>query len=171
MVTKAVYAGSFDPITNGHLWMVRQGASLFDDLVVAVGSNPDKRYTFSNEERLRMLEEAVRDLDHITVDSFESQFLVHYAQQVDAQYILRGIRNEGDYAYERAMRHINSDLCHEITTVFLMPPREISEVSSGLVKGMIGPEGWEEIVRPYVPDATYRFLIERFAKHLAPGGK
>ncbi len=76
MITKAVYAGSFDPITNGHLWMVRQGAQLFDDLVVAVGSNPDKRYTFTNEERLRMLEEAVRDLNHITVDGFESQFLV-----------------------------------------------------------------------------------------------
>ena len=162
---KAVYAGSFDPITNGHLWMVRQGVTLFDKLIVAVGTNPDKRYTFTVQERAHMVEDAVRGLDHVTVDSFANEFLVRYAQEIGAGYILRGIRNEGDYAYERAMRHVNSDLGPEVTTVFLMPPREFAEVSSSLVKGMIGPEGWEEIVRPYVPETTYRFLIERFSGH------
>ena len=112
-----------------------------------------------------MVADAVRGLDHVTVDNFTNQFLVRYAQEIGAEYILRGIRNEGDYAYERAMRHINGDLCREITTVFLMPPREFAEVSSSLVKGMVGPEGWEDLVRPYVPQATYRFLIERFGGH------
>ncbi|MBN1875825.1 MAG: pantetheine-phosphate adenylyltransferase [Anaerolineae bacterium] len=160
---KAVYAGSFDPITNGHLWMIRQGVNLFDELVVAVGSNPDKHYTFSTEIRVRMIRAALSSLPHIVVDSFADQFLVHYANSIGAQYILRGIRTEGDYEYERGMRHINSDLCPEVGTVFLMPPREIAEVSSSMIKGLIGPEGWEVIVRKYVPEAVYQVLLEKFA--------
>lgn len=160
---KAVYAGSFDPITNGHLWMIRQGVCLFDELVVAVGSNPDKRYTFSIPERTEMVRLAVSGQPGVTVAQFDRQFLVRYAQSIGAQYILRGIRNEVDYQYERGMRHVNSDLCPDIGTVFLMPPREIAEVSSGLIKGMIGPAGWEEVVQQYVPPAVYPFLLEKLA--------
>src|SRR5678815_606817 len=92
-----VYAGSFDPITNGHLWMVEQGAGLFDELIVAIGANPEKTSTFSLEERLQMVMEVTRQLPQVHVRSFENQFLVHYAHSIGAQYILRGIRNEGDY--------------------------------------------------------------------------
>ena len=168
---KAVYAGSFDPITNGHLWMVEQGAKLFDELIVAVGTNPDKRYTFSPQERLQMLESAMETDHRIRLASFDHKFLVHYASDVGAQYILRGIRNEGDYEYERGMRHINSDLRPEIVTVFLMPPREIAEISSSLVKGLIGPEGWESIVHKYVPEATYRFLLTKFGHEITGGAQ
>ena len=161
---KAVYAGSFDPITNGHLWMIREGARLFDELVVAIGTNPDKHYTFTLAERVRMLEDSIGDLPHVRVDSFEHMLLVNYTASVGARYLLRGIRNEGDYEYERGMRHINSDLRPDIVTVFLMPPREIAEVSSSLVKGLVGPDGWEPIVRQYVPEAAYRFLLEKFSR-------
>ena len=159
---KAVYAGTFDPFTNGHLWMVEQGTALFDGLIVAVGTNPDKRHTFSLAERVRMVENSIADLSQVSVDSFENQFLVHYAHSIGAQYILRGIRNEWDYEYERGMRHINGDLRPDIVTVFLMPPREIAEVSSSLVKGMIGPKGWESVIRQYVPKAVQDLLLERF---------
>ncbi len=159
---KAVYAGSFDPLTNGHLWMIQQGVRLFDALVIAVGSNPDKQYTFSMPDRVAMVEDAVKDLPHICVDSFADQFLVHYAQSTGARYLLRGIRNESDYAYERGMRYINQDLCPHVETVFLMPPREIAEVSSSMVKGLVGPQGWQEIVQKYVPTATYAALLEKF---------
>jgi pantetheine-phosphate adenylyltransferase len=158
---KAVYAGSFDPITNGHLWMIEQGANLFDELVVAVGVNPDKQYTFSLEERVRMVRQSTEAITKIVVDSFEARFLVHYATSIDARYILRGIRNEQDYEYERGWRHINSDLCVEIVTLFLIPPRELAEVSSSLVRGMVGPKGWENTVRQYVPEATYQFLVAK----------
>ncbi len=158
---KAVYAGSFDPITNGHLWMIEQGAKLFDELVVAVGTNPDKTYTFTWEERVAMLQEPISHLSSIRIDTFGHKFLVHYAQSVGAQYILRGIRGERDYEYEREMRHINNDLRPDIITVFLIPPRAIAEVSSSLVKGLIGPEGWESVVRQYVPEATFRFLVKK----------
>jgi pantetheine-phosphate adenylyltransferase len=160
---KAVYAGSFDPITNGHLWMIEQGAQLFDELIVAVGTNPDKQYTFTLTERLRMAEDVAASLEQVRVARFDRQFLVRYAQVIGADYILRGIRNEGDYAYERAMRHVNSDLCPEVVTVFLMPPREIAEVSSSMVKGMVGPHGWKEVVDQYVPPATYQMILAKYA--------
>lgn len=160
---KAVYAGSFDPITNGHVWMIEQGAQLFDELVVAVGVNPDKRSTFSLAERLKMLRDSIGKLPHVRVDSFENRFLVHYAASVGAQYILRGIRDTGDYEFERGMRHINNDLQKKTTTVFLMPPREISEVSSSLVKGLIGPKGWKQIVKQYVPTPVYKMILTKYS--------
>lgn len=159
---KAVYAGSFDPITNGHLWMIEQGARLFDELVVAIGINPDKKYTFSLAERVEMLKSSTSHLPQVHIDSFVGQFLVHYAHSIGAQYILRGIRNQGDYEFERGIRLINGDLRPEIVTVFLIPPREMSEVSSSLVKGLIGPEGWESIVRSYVPEPVYRLICTKF---------
>jgi pantetheine-phosphate adenylyltransferase len=158
---KAVYAGSFDPITNGHVWMIEQGVKLFDELVVAVGVNPDKRNTFSLDERFQMLRDSIGALPHVRVDSFANTFLVHYATSVGAQYILRGIRDAGDYQFERGMRHINTDLHAEVTTVFLMPPREISEVSSSLVKGLIGPKGWEKVVERYVPGPVYKVILSK----------
>ena len=164
---KAVYAGSFDPITNGHLWMIEQGARLFDELVVAVGANPDKKCTFTLEERMTMLKDSIGALAHVCLDSFDRQFLVHYAHSIGAQYILRGIRNEGDYEYERGMRHLNSDLQPDIVTVFLIPPREIAEVSSSQVKGLIGPEGWETVIPHYVPEASCRLILDKFGRNIS----
>ena len=161
---KAVYAGSFDPITNGHLWMIEQGARLFDKLVVAIGVNPDKKATLSLDDRLSMLRETVRHLPQVQIDHYEKQFLVHYAAAQGAQYILRGIRSEADYEYERGMRNINCDLRPEIVTVFLMPPREIAEVSSSMVKGLVGAEGWEDIVAKYVPEPAFRLLVSRYRR-------
>lgn len=158
---KAVYAGSFDPITHGHLWMISQGASLFDELIVAVGTNPDKSYMFSMQERVNMVRDSVKDLPGISIESVNHQFLVQYAHSIGAQYIVRGIRNERDYEYERGMRHINSDVCPEVVTVFFMPPREIAEISSSLIKGMIGPQNWQTIVRKYVPEPVYQMLLEK----------
>jgi pantetheine-phosphate adenylyltransferase len=162
VMKKAVYAGSFDPITNGHLWMIEEGVKIFDHLVVAIGGNPDKKYTFSLDERFRMLKESIGDRANITVDSFDNQFLVNYAASVGAQYVLRGIRSEADYEYERGMRLINGDLLERVTTVFLMPPREIAEVSSSLVKGLIGPKGWQEIVKRYIPPPVYAGILNRY---------
>lgn len=151
----AVYAGSFDPPTTGHMWMIREGASIFDKLVVAVGENPDKKPTFGLDRRLAWLREIAGEDARIQVVSFRNQFLVNYARSIGATTILRGIRNESDYTYERAMRHINADLQGDITTVFLMPPRDLCEISSSAVKGMIGPEGWREAVRAYLPACVF----------------
>jgi pantetheine-phosphate adenylyltransferase len=154
----AVYAGSFDPLTNGHLWMIEKGLEMFDHLYVAIGSNPAKSYTFSVQDRLHMLEDAIPSCDRLTISEFKNLYLVKYARSVNAQYILRGIRSSGDYEYERVMRHINADMAPNITTTFLMPPRDIAELSSSMVKSLIGPEGWEESVKRYVPAAVFTAL-------------
>lgn len=154
-----VYAGSFDPPTNGHMYMIEKGAELFERLIVSVGINASKSYTFSVEDRLEMLRQCTRRLDNVEVDSFEGQFLVRYAESKGAGYILRGIRSEEDYRFEHAMRNVNEDLAPGIATVFLIPPREICEVSSSFVKGLVGVEGWEGVVKPYVPGPVYRKLL------------
>ena len=156
-----VYAGSFDPLTVGHLWMIEAGARLFDRLVVAVGLNPDKKYTFPLDDRLAMLRESTGSFPNVQLASFSNRYLIHYAESVGATHILRGIRSESDYEFERTMRNINGDLDAHICTVFLMPPRSIAEVSSSMVKGLIGPAGWKPIVRKYVPAPVYRRLRER----------
>lgn len=156
----AVYAGSFDPPTTGHTWMIERGAELFDRLVVAVGVNPGKKPLFDVPARLEMLRAAVAPLPNVSVASFENRYLIDYAKSAGAAYILRGIRGESDYEYERAMRNINGDLAPGVTTVFLMPPREIAEVSSSLVKSLIGPAGWQDVVRKYVSPAVHARLVE-----------
>lgn len=161
---RAVYAGSFDPITLGHLWMINEGRRVFDELIVAIGINPDKKYAFPLSERLEMLREATSQFLNVKVSSYENMFLVNYAKQVQASFILRGIRNEQDYSYERGMRYVNTELNGDMTTVFLIPPRELVEVSSSFVKGLVGPDGWEEILSKYVPQAVHRRFVER-SKH------
>jgi pantetheine-phosphate adenylyltransferase len=155
---KAVYAGSFDPITLGHLWVIQQAAPLFEQLIIAIGVNPDKKTTFAIQDRLRFISEATAGIANCHIESFENKYLVDYANQVGARYIVRGIRNESDFTYERAMRHVNSDLRPEVLTVFLMPPREIAELSSSMVKGMVGPDGWESVVERCVPSCVFHAL-------------
>ena len=155
----AVYAGSFDPPTNGHLWMIERGLEMFDRLIVAIGNNPSKQYSFSVEERLEMLRASTAPhAGHLVIAQFDNRYLVDYARKKGAKFVLRGIRSPHDYEYERVMRHINADMAPEITTVFLMPPRDIAEVSSNMVKSLIGPRGWEETVRRYVPAPVFARL-------------
>jgi len=166
-----VYAGSFDPPTQGHMFMIEKGSRLFPRLIVAVGINPNKSCTFSVEERLELLRECTKGYDNVEVDHFENMFLVDYAESVGANYVLRGIRSQQDYEFERGMRHVNEDLNPDVTTVFMMPPREICEVSSSFVKGLVGPEGWEETLKPYVPEPVYRKLLETPVRwHRQSGG-
>src|SRR5258705_14007329 len=156
----SVYAGSFDPLTIGHLWMIDQGVNLFDRLIVAVGINPDKMYTFPLAERLAMIRKSLKQYRNVSVTSFSNRYLIDYAQSIGASHILRGIRSESDYEFERSMRNINGDLDPAICSVFLMPPRDIAEVSSSMVKGLVGPKGWQKVVRKYVPEPVYRHFLK-----------
>jgi pantetheine-phosphate adenylyltransferase len=164
MTRRAVYAGSFDPPTNGHMFMIEEGARLFDELIVAIGINPDKTCTFPDEQRLALLEEVTSHLSNVRVTSFENQFLVRFAKREGAGYILRGIRNERDFDYERTMRHVNEDLQPSVASVFLIPPRQLAETSSSFVKGLVGPDGWEDVLGGFVPPPVYQAFIELKAK-------
>ena len=158
---QALYPGSFDPLTLGHLDLIERASLLFERVVVAVLRNPSKNPCFSVEERLDLLKASTRESERLSITHFDNRYLVDYAREVGAKYVLRGIRSPHDYEYERVMRQINSDMAPEITTVFLMPPRDIAEVSSNMIKGLIGPAGWEETVGRYVP----RPVFESLAKH------
>ena len=157
----AVYAGSFDPPTNGHLRMIDRGLEMFDRLIVAIGSNPSKSYSFPVDERLELLRASTGSLNGLEIAHFDNRYLVDYAKKMDAKYVLRGIRSPNDYEYERVMRHINADMAPDITTVFLMPPRDIAELSSSMIKSLTGPTGWEETVRRYVPGPVFDALDAR----------
>lgn len=140
--------------------MIEQGVALFDKLVVAIGTNPDKRYTYALEDRLKMLRESLRHFPNLTVTSFSNAYLINYAREIAATHILRGIRSESDYEYERTMRNVNGDFDPSICTVFLVPPRDIAEVSSSMIKGLIGPKGWQRVVRKYLPEPVYRHVTK-----------
>lgn len=160
-MTKAIYAGSFDPITNGHLWVIEKSAAIFDELIVAVGDNPGKNYSFSLEERVELLKSTLKKYPNIKIDHFSGEFLVNYALAENAGFIVRGIRNAQDYEFEKTIRYVNSDVCDSIETVFLIPPRDYAEVSSSLVKGFVGTNGWQQIITKYVPDVVVSALIKK----------
>jgi pantetheine-phosphate adenylyltransferase len=167
MVTeKAVYAGSFDLLTIGHMWMINQGAELFGELVVAVGDNPAKRAKamFTVEERVEMLEQATAGLENVTITVYTTQFLFAYAEEVGARLLLRGIRDHDDYDYEREMNLFHHHQAPKLVSIHLIPPPNVIEVSSSYVKGLIGYDGWEEIVRPYVPESVFPWIVDHHRK-------
>jgi len=160
----AVYAGSFDPPTNGHLWMIEKGAKMFDKLIVAIGVNPNKKYTFSVEERIQMLKDSVKGCPNVSINQFNNKYLVKYAQSIGADFILRGVRNTADFNFEQGMNNINRDINSNINTVFLIPPRELCEISSSFVKGLIGPDSWKTVVSQYVPKAVFNKIKEKYSQ-------
>jgi pantetheine-phosphate adenylyltransferase len=129
----AIYPGSFDPVTNGHLDLIERGAKIFDRLSVAVLHNQDKRPLFTVEERVEMLREVTRRWANVDVDVFDG-LLVEYAERRGAQVLLRGIRAISDYEYELQMALMNRKLKPGIETVFMMPAEAYSYLSSRLVK-------------------------------------
>jgi len=132
----AIYPGSFDPITNGHLDLIERGSALFDKLIVAILRNEEKQALFTVEERTEMLNEVIRCFPNVEVASFDG-LLVDYAAECGASVILRGIRAVSDYEYELQMALMNRRLKPEIETVFLMAGEAHSFISSRLVKEVI----------------------------------
>ena len=136
----AIYPGSFDPITNGHLDLIERGSALFDKLIVAILRNEEKQALFTVEERIEMLNEVIHCFTNVEVGSFDG-LLVDYAAERGASVILRGIRAVSDYEYELQMALMNRRLRPEIETVFLMAGEAHSFISSRLVKEVIGLGG------------------------------
>ena len=129
----AIYPGSFDPVTNGHLDLIQRGSLIFDELVVAILRNPEKNPLFSVQERIEMLQGLASPWSNVRVETFEG-LLVDYARSVNARALLRGIRAISDYEYELQMALMNRKLYPELETVFMMPAVSYSFVSSRLVK-------------------------------------
>ena len=156
----AIYPGSFDPITNGHLDLIRRGSRLFDRLIVSVLRNTTKSPLFSVQERSDMLREVVKDYANVEVDSFDG-LLVDYAAKCKAQVILRGIRAISDYEYELQTALMNRRLRPTLETVFLLSNEAHSFISSRLVKEVFGLGG---NISGLVPPSVEARLQRRLSK-------
>ena len=132
---RAIFPGSFDPVTLGHYDIIKRGITLFDEIIIAIGINADKKYMFSLEERKSFIENAFKDEPKIKVMTYEG-LTVDFCQKVDASFILRGLRNPGDFEFEKAIAHTNRKLS-EIETVFLLTSSGKSYISSSIVRDVI----------------------------------
>ena len=153
----AIYPGSFDPPTNGHLDLIQRGSKIFEELVVAVLRNSEKSPMFSLAERLEMLRQLTADLSNVRIDTFDG-LMVEYAKSIDAMCVLRGIRAISDYEYELQMALLNRKLEPTLETVFMMPADKYSYVSSRLVREVAqlgGP------VKGLVPEVVEQKLREK----------
>ena len=154
----AVYPGSFDPITNGHVDLVKRGLKMFDEIVVLIATNPEKKSLFSVAERLAMIREIYRDNDRVRVDSYPG-LLVDYLKQIEATIIFRGLRALSDFEYEFQMALMNRRLDREVETVFLMAGFKWFYTSSSIIKEAASLGG---SVKGMVPDVVCRKLQEKY---------
>lgn len=159
--TKAIYPGSFDPITNGHLDIIERSSGLFDRVVVAILVNPEKKPLFTADERLEMIRQIVTPrFSNVEVDVFNG-LLVGYAVQKKAQVIVRGIRAISDYEYEFQIALMNRRLQPEIETVFMMPSESYSYLSSRLVKEIVELGG---SISGLIPEVVEQRLLQKYRK-------
>jgi len=155
---RAVYLGTFDPLTLGHLDVITRAAKLFDRLIIGIGKNSSKKPCFSLEERLEMVQGACSDLNNTEFYSF-SGLAVNFARQHNALVMVRGLRTEADYVYEMQMAMMNFTLSSEIETVFIPTRQDLSHISSSLVKEVAALGG---NISRLVPDLVFENLAKRF---------
>jgi len=136
---KAIFPGSFDPITLGHFDIIERGIPLFDELIIAIGINADKKYMFSLEERKQFIENCFGNNPKVKIVTYEG-LTVHFCKENKVDYILRGLRNPADFEFEKAIAHTNRDLA-PIETVFLLTAASTSYISSSIVRDVIRNNG------------------------------
>ena len=136
---RAIFPGSFDPITLGHYDIIKRGVTLFDEVIVAIGINADKKYMFTVEQRKKFIEDTFADDPKIKVMTYEG-LTVDFCKKIDVEFILRGLRNPADFEFEKAIAHTNRDLA-PIETVFLLTSANTSYISSSIVRDVIRNHG------------------------------
>lgn len=154
----AVYAGTFDPITKGHLSVLSRAAVLFDQVIVAVAADNNKHTLFSLEERVALAEASVQQFSNVVVEGF-SGLLVNYAKEKGASALVRGLRMVSDFEYEMQMATFNKDLCHELETVFFIADAELSYISSSQVRSIASLGG---AVERYVTEEVAEALHQKY---------
>lgn len=157
----AIYPGTFDPITNGHIDILLRSLRIFDHIVVGIGPNPKKAALFLLEERIFMIEESIRGISRVSVETFDG-LLVDFAKRHNARVIIRGLRAVSDFEYEFQMALMNRKLDSDIETVFLMPSEEYSYLTSSIVK-VVGSFGGD--ISSLVPKHVYKMLKNKFNKN------
>ena len=149
MMRRALFPGSFDPITLGHADIIERGTKLFDEVIIAIGINAEKKYMFPLEKRKNFIEEHFKDNPKIKVVTYEG-LTIELCKKMDAQFILRGLRNPADFEFEKAIAHTNRKLS-KIETVFLLTAAKTSYISSSIVRDVIRNSGDYTVL---VPDSV-----------------
>jgi pantetheine-phosphate adenylyltransferase len=155
----AVYPGSFDPITNGHVDIIKRGLGVFDELIVLIAYNPNKKTIFSLEERVEMIREVIRDFTNVRVDTFDG-LLVEYVKVAGANVILRGLRALSDFEYEFQLALINRRLNRDVETIFLMTGYKWFYTSSTIINEAASLGG---SVKGLVPEIVNQKLVEKYS--------
>ncbi|TNV19141.1 pantetheine-phosphate adenylyltransferase [Buttiauxella sp. B2] len=163
MTTQAIYPGTFDPITNGHLDIVTRAAMMFDTLILAIANSPHKKTLFTLEERVQLAQGVTAHLPNVQVVGF-GDLMANFAKTQQANVLVRGLRTAADFEYEMQLAHMNRHLMPELESVFLMPSKEWSFVSSSLVKEVARHHG---DVAYFLPDSVCKALLERLKQDAA----
>jgi pantetheine-phosphate adenylyltransferase len=166
---KACVPGSFDPITNGHLWVITKAASIFDEVEVIISVNPKKKkdgyFTFA--KRAQLIATATAGLSNVKVTVLQKEYIASYCQRNQIEYMVRGIRNSQDMEYERTVQRTNERINPSLQTIHLLPPENLGELSSSLVKSLLGYPKWINIVSGMVPgNVTSEFLNRMYSDKL-----
>lgn len=150
----AIYPGSFDPITNGHIDILKSGAEIFDKVIIAVSCNIEKKSFLPVETRVKLIKECTKDIKNVEVDSFEG-LTVEYAKKHNAKILMRGLRTSFDFEYEMQLSQTNTSLYSDIKTVFLITKPEYSFISSSAVREILQNKG---DISKFVPLPVYKYL-------------
>ncbi|MBR1618312.1 pantetheine-phosphate adenylyltransferase [bacterium] len=160
MMKIAIYPGSFDPITYGHLDILKNASEIFDKVIIAVAHNGAKTGFLSVEERVELIKKSVQDIENVEVDYFEG-LTVEYAKKHSANVLIRGLRAVSDFEFEMQLSQTNSALCDEIKTVFLTTKPKYNFISSSTIKEIYQNNG---DISKFVPEAVDKYLNEKIAK-------
>ena len=156
----AIYPGSFDPITKGHLDVLKRAADIFDKVILVVSVNINKTGFLTTEEKLKLIKESCKDIENVEVDSFDG-LTIEYAKKKNANVLIRGLRAVSDFEYEMQLSQANNALCADINTVFLITKPEYNFISSGTVREIAKMKG---DVSKFVPEPVAKFLTEKYTK-------
>lgn len=159
MSTKAIYPGTFDPMTNGHLDLVTRAALMFDQVILAIAASPSKKPLFSLEERVALATAATSHLPNVEVIGF-SDLMATFAKNHQANVLVRGLRAVSDFEYEMQLANMNKHLMPTLESVFMMPSKEWSFISSSLVKEVARHGG---DIKPFLPDNITQALLEKIS--------
>jgi len=156
---KAIYPGSFDPITNGHIDVIQRASKIFDTLIIAVSQNINKKPLLSINEKIETINSSVKRINNVEVLSFD-ELLVNFARSKNAQIIIRGLRAVSDFEYEFQLAGMNRHLDNNIETFFMTPSEEFSNISSSLIREIISLGG---DISGFVPDSVHKALKRKFS--------
>ena len=165
---KIAFAGTFDPITNGHLWVIEEALNIAQEVVVIIAVNTTKKPLFEENIRKTMIEEAIKKIpnhERISVKILKNEYVAQAAlTKFGCDYLIRGIRSALDFDYETLIQQTNTEVLSGAKTIFVMPPRDLESVSSSFIKALVGPIGWHWNIEQFVPEYVYNFWVNQFIK-------